>query len=54
MGEKKEQLDKVFYNADEWLLEAHPELLLDSETHYLANQLKLAREALMKKLEEVL
>lgn len=54
MGEKKEQLDKLFYNVDEWLSEAHPELLENSETHYLANQLKLAREALMKRLEEVL
>lgn len=43
---------ECFYDVDSWLLETHPELLNDSETHYLTNQLKLAREALIKKLED--
>lgn len=51
---KRPLKQELFFSPDEWLLEAHPELLEDSETHYLANQLKLAREALMKRLKEVL
>lgn len=48
---KNEYFNKLFYSPDEYLQEARPDLLEDSETHYLANQLKLAREALLAKLE---
>ena len=54
MPNRNEYVRSLFYSPDEWLREAKPELLEDSETHYLANQLKLAREALMTKLEGVL
>lgn len=51
MENKNEYFNKLFYSPDEYLQETRPDLLVDSETHYLSNQLKLAREALLKHLE---
>ena len=45
---------ELFYSVDQWVREAKPELLEDRELYWLCNELKLAREALEKKLEEVL
>jgi len=51
MENKNEYFNKLFYSPDEYLQEARPDLLEDSEVHYLANELKLARGALLKHLE---
>ena len=45
---------ELFYSADQWVRETKPELLEDGELYWLCNELKLARDALEKKLEEVL
>lgn len=45
---------ELFYSADQWLNKAEGNLLEDPETYYLMTQAKLARQALEKKLEEVM
>ena len=45
---------ELFYSVDQWLITAEGNLLEDPETYYLMTQAKLSREALEKKLREVM
>lgn len=54
MSKKDFSVTDMFYGIDDWLLDTHPELLEVSEIHYLFTQFKLARIALVKRIEEEL
>lgn len=47
-------MKEVFYSTDEWLKSSRPDLLEDSETYWLCTQARLAREALEKRVQEVM